>query len=300
MRLSDVGVALVFIAIPTLASAHAGNNDPDMVHVCIGNLSKVVRVVAATGSCISAPAIIAETPAHWPRVPQTGPQGPKGDQGPQGAPGADGTSVALVGYLLAGDTTCPNGGVVYAAGNPASNAFVCNGLNAPTGAARADGPCYSQIAGRYSDCGNGTVTDTVTGLIWLKQANCLPAAVWADANAAAAGLKDGDCGLTDGSSAGDWRLPSGTEWSQTLAKAISLGCSVANGTGPTLTDTAGFQCMVHGGTVFSGVQPTQYSSSTTYFDHVGRAIAAFLDSAFVADFGKGNTLAVWPVRSGAR
>jgi hypothetical protein len=28
---------------------------------------------------------------------------------------------------------------------------------------------------RFVDCGNGTVQDTQTGLIWLKNANCLPA-----------------------------------------------------------------------------------------------------------------------------
>src|SRR5437016_1537761 len=58
---------------------------------------------------------------------------------------------------------------------------------------------------RYADCGNGTVTDTVTGLIWLKQSDCLPAASWEDAQKAVAGLKDGDCKLKDGSSPGDWR-----------------------------------------------------------------------------------------------
>ncbi len=40
------------------------------------------------------------------------------------------------------------------------------------GAARhAAPPCFDD-ANRYVDCGNGTVTDTVTGLIWLKNANC--------------------------------------------------------------------------------------------------------------------------------
>ena len=42
------------------------------------------------------------------------------------------------------------------------------------------------------------MTDTVTGLIWLKQADCLADNDWAAANEAAAGLKDGDCGGLDG------------------------------------------------------------------------------------------------------
>ena len=37
---------------------------------------------------------------------------------------------------------------------------------------RADGPCFDNT-NRYVDCGNGTVTDTVTGLIWLQDADCL-------------------------------------------------------------------------------------------------------------------------------
>ena len=69
---------------------------------------------------------------------------------------------------------------------------------------------------RFIDNGNGTVTDELTGLIWLKDANCFNAAV--QRNAAlnyAKTFYDGygfpvallDCGLSDGSSAGDWRLP---------------------------------------------------------------------------------------------
>ena len=40
-----VGTALAILAIPAIASAHAGNDDPNVVHACVGNVSKVVRVV---------------------------------------------------------------------------------------------------------------------------------------------------------------------------------------------------------------------------------------------------------------
>ena len=53
------GVA--FVAFPAIAGAHAGNNDPNVVHACIGNASKVVRIVGVSGSCISTPAFLAET-----------------------------------------------------------------------------------------------------------------------------------------------------------------------------------------------------------------------------------------------
>jgi hypothetical protein len=63
---------------------------------------------------------------------------------------------------------------------------------------------------RFLPNSNGTVTDTLTGLVWLKQANaiCLP---WAGAVAAVNGLASGQYGLTDGSGAGDWRMPSRNE-----------------------------------------------------------------------------------------
>jgi hypothetical protein len=63
---------------------------------------------------------------------------------------------------------------------------------------------------RFVDNGNGTVTDTVTGLVWLKQANCLRAN-WAEAVAAVQSLASGQCGLTDGSAAGAWRMPNRNE-----------------------------------------------------------------------------------------
>jgi hypothetical protein len=54
-----------FLAIPAIATAHAGNNDPNAVHACINNTSLSIRVVGLLGSCISAPASKAETAAHW-------------------------------------------------------------------------------------------------------------------------------------------------------------------------------------------------------------------------------------------
>jgi hypothetical protein len=63
---------------------------------------------------------------------------------------------------------------------------------------------------RWIDNGNGTITDTVTGLIWLKQADCVHAD-WQDALATVNALASGQCGLTDGSAAGNWRMPNRNE-----------------------------------------------------------------------------------------
>ncbi len=63
---------------------------------------------------------------------------------------------------------------------------------------------------RFIDQGDGTLADTVTGLTWLKQANCINAA-WSDAIITINALANGQCGLSDGSSAGQWRMPNRSE-----------------------------------------------------------------------------------------
>src|SRR5262249_27768511 len=60
---------------------------------------------------------------------------------------------------------------------------------------------------RFTDDANGTVRDNLTGLIWLRNANCFGPKAWADALFAAGTLASGSCDLTDGSVQGDWRLP---------------------------------------------------------------------------------------------
>jgi len=69
---------------------------------------------------------------------------------------------------------------------------------------------------RFTDKLNGTVVDNLTGLVWLKNANC-PGGVRTRVQALdfANNFYDGyglplallDCGLSDGSTAGQWRLP---------------------------------------------------------------------------------------------
>lgn len=60
---------------------------------------------------------------------------------------------------------------------------------------------------RFTDNNDGTVTDNLTGLIWLKNADCVGGKDWSQALDFCNSLKAGDCGLTDGSNSGDWRLP---------------------------------------------------------------------------------------------
>jgi hypothetical protein len=204
--------------------------------------------------------------------------------------------VSVVGTPEPPGRACTNGGVKYTAANGIS--YVCNGApGAP--ATRAAAPCFDNT-NRYVDCGNGTVTDTVTGLIWLKQANCLPN-TWSLANQAAAGLKDGACGLTDKSAAGDWRLPTKDEWSATIARAVALGCKLGGpGTYPSLTNDPGTACLSVGPSAFAGVALGYYWSSTTIETFPSNAWSADLVNGNVSNSSKDFSLLVWPVRGGSR
>jgi hypothetical protein len=101
--------------------------------------------------------------------------------------------------------------------------------------------CHS--GSRYEVLSTGTVQDCRTGLIWLQNAKCTNTLnlvlnpdgylSWANAMKWVAGLQDGLCGLTDGSAAGDWRLPTKIEWMAMVAYARD------HFSNPTITNAAG-------------------------------------------------------------
>ena len=135
---------------------------------------------------------------------------------------------------------------------------------------------------RFTDHGDGTVTDQLTGLIWLKQANCFTPQPWANALSAANNLASGSCGLMDGSQVGDWRLPNVKE----LLSLISYGQ---------------FAPALPAGHPFAGVlQFSDYWSSTTRPDNQNLAWYVSLTAGEAAAADKVSTfsLRVWPVRGG--
>jgi hypothetical protein len=152
--------------------------------------------------------------------------------------------------------------------------------------------------------GDGTVTDCRTGMIWLKNANCTDPSggidpnesggqglSWYDAMKWAAGLHDGLCGLSDGSSAGDWRLPTITEWMAMVAYAKK------NWTKPVLSNGAGTGQWTEGD-IFNNVQSSLYLSSTM---DVYNSILAWAVSMWGGSVGFTHKLVntyVWPVRGG--
>jgi len=108
---------------------------------------------------------------------------------------------------------------------------------------------------RFTDNGNGTVTDNLTGLVWMQNASCGGTRTWSLAVAFCALLSDqGSCGLDDGSNPGDWRLPNLKE----LQSLIYYRCL-----NPAVPNTAGTGQWT-AGDPFNSVQPSAYWSSSTY------------------------------------
>jgi hypothetical protein len=133
---------------------------------------------------------------------------------------------------------------------------------------------------RFTDNGDGTVTDNLTSLVWLTNAHCEGTKAWDNALAFANGLANGQCGLTDGSSAGDWWLPN---WNELRS----------------LIDASQYEPALPSGHPFIGVELSKYWSSTTAPDSS--------DAAWLVDMGYGLVSGddkalsqnfVWPVRAG--
>ncbi len=155
---------------------------------------------------------------------------------------------------------------------------------------------------RFTDNTDGTVTDNLTGLIWLKDANCIQTnysgfdndgtagdgkVTWQHALDFVAGINSGtyqNCGA----SKTDWRLPNRVE----LTSLINAEYKI-----PALSDAAGIAKWTEGD-AFSDVQTNYYWSSSTAADNTDRAWLVNLGNGTV-NFGfKTTTYYIWPVRGG--
>ena len=134
---------------------------------------------------------------------------------------------------------------------------------------------------RFTDNGNGTVKDNLTGLIWLKNSNCFGAQTWLQSLDDANGLAAPACGLSDGSTALQWRLPN-------VRELLSL------------IDYNAFTPAIPSGTPFTGVQASvRYWSSTVVANNTPNAWDIDFDIGTVnRNQPKANTYYVWPVRGG--
>jgi quinol monooxygenase YgiN len=132
---------------------------------------------------------------------------------------------------------------------------------------------------RFTDNEDGTVTDNLTGLIWLKDADRFGEVTWEEALTYARNLASGGRGLTDGSMAGAWRLP-------TIRELFSL------------IDYGTADPIIPAGHPFTNVRSSIYWTSTT--------LAAAPTLAWMMTTGiaptvfdlKINANRMWPVRQG--
>jgi Protein of unknown function (DUF1566) len=125
----------------------------------------------------------------------------------------------------------------------------------------------------------GAVNDNLTGFIWLKNANCFGNRAWAQALTDANTLAHGSCGLTDGSVAGDWRLPNVKE----LQSLLDFGRA---------------QPPLPAGHPFLNVQAAIYWSSTSLTGITGGAWGVAMLTGGTDIGGKDGGQIVWPVRGG--
>ncbi len=140
---------------------------------------------------------------------------------------------------------------------------------------------------RFLDMKNGTVLDMNTGLIWIKDASCFGSLNWQAATQATATLADGAHKLTDGSVAGDWRLPTKEE-----LKAFSD----QNYKNPALCNTKGDGKWSEGD-AFQDVQSHGYWSSSQCERHSIHAYLVLMTHGTVYHGNKSFEYYVWPVRS---
>lgn len=187
-----------------------------------------------------------------------------------------------------------------------STCYKADGAVIPCARSGQDGELQAGAAWpspRFIDNGNGTVTDKLTGLIWLKEANCTDTVGgversdgllgWVSALAWSSGLANGKCGLSDNSVAGDWRLPNIVELRS-------------------LIDYSRYDPALSDGHPFGNVRLNWYWSSTTnpitttgaYNVGLGRG-SIHVTVKYPAQYGasrvgdKGEVpLGVWPVRGG--
>lgn len=135
---------------------------------------------------------------------------------------------------------------------------------------------------RFTDNGDDTVSDNLTGLMWTKDANIGSGArTWTQAIS--------DCASCTAGGYSDWRLPQIRELNSLIHFSYF---------GPALSNTAGTGQWTEGDP-FTNAASDFYWSSTTYADPaIDQAWGVDSYSGWVYRFAKDETSSVWCVRAG--
>ncbi|QTA91472.1 DUF1566 domain-containing protein [Desulfonema magnum] len=139
---------------------------------------------------------------------------------------------------------------------------------------------------RFTDNNDGTVTDNLTGLTWLKDADCMGNGNWGtgadktfDVISRLNGVEDFSCDDYTAGTHTDWRLPTVRE----LQSLIDYGVTTS--------------VKLPSGHPFIDVKEDYYWSSTTYAVTTTNAWNVGLDNGYVNTADKAmGTRYVWPVR----
>jgi hypothetical protein len=186
-------------------------------------------------------------------------------------------------------TRSANANSSYSAAVPKTGQTPTAPLNpAPAGSDGASQKGVTWPNPRFKDNADGTVKDNLTGLIWLKNANAFGSKTWATALMDCNGLAANGTTLTDGSVAGDWRLPNRKELDSLIALQYFS---------PALCNTLGTGQWAEGDP-FTGVQSGIYWSSDTSANHPGYAWLVYMYHGLVDFDRKMSKYYVWPVRGG--
>lgn len=135
-------------------------------------------------------------------------------------------------------------------------------------------------ATRFIDNSNGTITDSLTGLVWLKNANCFGTQTWSNSLTSANNLASGACGLSDGSTAGAWRLPNRKELFSLINRQQSSSSTWLTGLG------------------FSSVLSKAYWTSSSYANNTNYAWSIRMYDGGVYSDSKSNSYYLLPVSGG--
>jgi hypothetical protein len=151
---------------------------------------------------------------------------------------------------------------------------------------------------RFTNNGNGTVTDNLTGLVWLRNANVANAGTdWATAltwvtelntSGTVNGVSAGDTS-NGGAHQSDWRMPNIRELASLLDYRFNA---------PALCNAIGDEKWTAGAPFNAVSSATHYWSSTTYKELTTSAFRVYLTNGTLNGAPKTTALLLWPVRGG--
>lgn len=168
--------------------------------------------------------------------------------------------------------------------------FRVKAVNTVTGTVSGNDGTFTSAPPRFLNLNDGTMLDTSNSLRWLRKADCTETAggidksngylIWSNAGTWSNGLASGKCGLSDGTAAGDWRLP-------TIQELTTLVAAPDNYRADNLNEAG-----------FTYVQPYIYWSSDIYHSYMDFPWGVSMEMGYTQYFNEINQFQTLPVRNG--